>query len=83
MTTLIIISVLPIVLLYMGLYKAQKALLPVTIAGLLVALGAAVMQWNDNAVPIYHGMMLFNNFSIAFSVISIVSTILIFLLSKG
>jgi NADH-quinone oxidoreductase subunit N len=83
MTTLIIISVLPIVLLYMGLYKAQKALLPVTIAGLLVALGAAVMQWNDNAVPIYHGMMLFNNFSIAFSAISIVSTILILLLSKG
>jgi NADH-quinone oxidoreductase subunit N len=83
MTTLIIISVLPIVLLYMGLYKAQKALLPVTIAGLLVALGAAVLQWNDNASPIYHGMMLFNNFSIAFSVISIISTILILLLSKG
>jgi NADH-quinone oxidoreductase subunit N len=83
MTTLIIISVLPIVLLYMGLYKAQKALLPVTIAGLLVALGAAVLQWSDNAEPIYHGMMLFNNFSIAFSVISIVSTILILLLSKG
>jgi NADH-quinone oxidoreductase subunit N len=67
----------------MGLYKAQKALLPVTVVGLLVALGAAVLQWNDNAVPIYHGMMLFNNFSIAFSVISIVSTILILLLSKG
>jgi NADH-quinone oxidoreductase subunit N len=67
----------------MGLYKAQKALLPVTIAGLLVALGAAVMQWNDNAEPIYNGMMLFNNFSIAFSAISIVSTILILLLSKG
>jgi NADH-quinone oxidoreductase subunit N len=83
MTTLIIISVLPIVLLYMGLYKAQKALLPVTIIGLLVALGAAVMQWNDNAQPIYSGMMLFNNFSIAFTVISIVSTILILLLSKG
>jgi NADH-quinone oxidoreductase subunit N len=83
MNTLIIISVLPIVLLYLGLYKAQKALLPVTIIGMLVALGAAVMQWNDNALPIYHGMMLFNNFSIAFSVVSIVSTILILMLSKG
>jgi len=83
MTTLIIISVLPIVLLYMGLYKAQKALLPVTILGLLAALVAAVLQWNDNATPIYHGMMLFNNFSIAFSVTSILSTILILLLSKG
>nr|WP_294941021.1 NADH-quinone oxidoreductase subunit N [uncultured Mucilaginibacter sp.] len=83
MNTLIIISVLPIVLLYMGLYKAQKALLPVTIVGMLVAAGAAIMQWNDNAQPIYHGMMLFNNFSIAFSVVSIVSTILILMLSKG
>jgi NADH-quinone oxidoreductase subunit N len=83
MITLIIISVLPIVILYLGLYKAQKALLPVTIIGLLAALAAAVMQWNTSAVPIYHGMMLFNNFSVAFSVVSIVSTILILLLSKG
>ncbi|MBD1393810.1 NADH-quinone oxidoreductase subunit N [Mucilaginibacter glaciei] len=83
MTTLIIISVLPIVLLYLGLYKMQKALLPVTILGLLAALVAAVMQWGDNAEPIYNGMLLFNNFSIAFSVVSIVSTILILLLSKG
>lgn len=83
MATLIIISVLPIILLYLGLYKMQKALLPVTIVGLLVALGAAVMQWGDNAEPIYSGMMLFNNFSIAFSAISIISTILILLLSKG
>jgi NADH-quinone oxidoreductase subunit N len=83
MTTLIIISVLPIVILYLGLYKVQKALLPVTVMGLLAALVAAVMQWGNNAVPIYHGMMLFNNFSVAFSVISIISTILILLLSKG
>jgi len=37
MNTLIIISVLPLVLLYLGLYKAQKALLPVTVIGLLAA----------------------------------------------
>ena len=43
MNTLIIISVLPIVLLYLGLYKAQKALLPVTVIGLLVALGLATL----------------------------------------
>jgi NADH-quinone oxidoreductase subunit N len=83
MNTLIIISVLPIVLLYLGLYKAQKALLPVTIIGLLAALGFAVSQWNNSAVPIYHGMMLFDNFSIAFSGITIISTILIIFLSRG
>lgn len=83
MNTIIVISVLPIVLLYLGLYKAQKALLPVTVIGLLVALGLAVTQWNNGAVPIYSGMMLFNNYSVAFSVVTIVSTILILLLSKG
>ncbi|MGZ3873312.1 MAG: NADH-quinone oxidoreductase subunit N [Mucilaginibacter sp.] len=83
MNTLIIISVLPIVLLYLGLYKAQKALLPVTVIGLLAALGFAIAKWNDGAVPIYHGMMLFNNFSIAFSGITIITTILIIFLSRG
>jgi NADH-quinone oxidoreductase subunit N len=82
MNTLILISVLPIVLLYLGLYKAKNALLPVTIAGLLVALGLAIAQWNTVAVPIYSGMMLFDNFSIAFSAITILSTILILMLSK-
>lgn len=83
MNTIIVISVLPLVLLYLGLYKMQKALLPVTIIGLLVALGLAVAQWNDVATPLYSGMLLFNNFSIAFSSIAIISTILILLLSKG
>ena len=82
MNTLIILSVLPILVLYLGLYKAKGALLPVTIIGLLGALAAAVMQWNSGAQPIYHGMMLFDNFAIAFSAITIVSTILILLLSK-
>lgn len=83
MSTLIIISVVPILLLYLGLYKAQKALLPVALIGLLTALGFAISQWNSNAVPIYSGMMLFDNFAVAFSAITIISTILILLLSRG
>lgn len=85
MNTIIIISVLPIVLLYLGLYKAQKALLPVTVIGLLVALGAALCQWTakDVAETQYSGMLLFNNFSVVFSSVTIVSTILILMLSKG
>jgi NADH-quinone oxidoreductase subunit N len=83
MTTLIIIAVLPIVLLYLGLYKANRLLLPVTIVGLLLALGSAVTQWNNGAAPIYHDMMLFDNFSVAFSATAIVSTLLILMLSNG
>src|ERR1700754_375693 len=84
MSTLIILSILPILLLYLGLYKAKNALLPVTVVGLLVALGCALSQWTkvDEAQPMFHGMMLFNNFSVAFSAITIISTILILLLSK-
>lgn len=83
MTTLIIIAILSIVLLYIGLFKANHLLLPVTIVGLLLAFGAAVWKWNDSAEPVYHGMMLFDNFSIAFSGIAIISTLLILMLSKG
>src|SRR6202000_940016 len=85
MNTLILISILPIVLLYLGLYKAQKALLPVTVIGLLAALGSAIYAYTekDEATPIYHNMMLFNNYSVVFSVITITATILILLLSKG
>lgn len=83
MTTLIIIAILPIALLYLGLFKASKLLLPVTIAGLLLALASAILQWNNGAVPIYHDMMLFDNFSVAFSGTAIVSTLLILMLSKG
>jgi NADH-quinone oxidoreductase subunit N len=84
MNALIVLSVLPILILYLGLYKAKNALLPVTVIGLLLALGLAVAQWtaNNDVQPIYHGMMLFDNFAVAFSAITIVSTILILLLSK-
>src|SRR6202012_4143060 len=82
MSTLIILSVLPILVLYLGLFKAKNALLPVTVIGLIAALGLALTQWNRGAPPIYHGMMLFDNFSIAFSAITIISTVLILLLSK-
>jgi NADH-quinone oxidoreductase subunit N len=82
MNTIIVISVLPIVLLYLGLYKMQKALLPVTIVGLLVALGLAIAKWNTGAVPEYHGMILFNNFSVIFSSLAIISTLLKIILKK-
>src|SRR4051812_8007092 len=82
MNTIILLSVIPLVLLYLGLYKAKNALLPVTIIGLLGALVLAVAQWNSGAQPICSGMLLFDNFSIAFSALTIASTILILLLSK-
>ncbi len=83
MGTLITISVLAIIVLYLGLYGANKALLPVTVIGLLVAAGFAVAEWNTVAQPVYSGMVLFDHYAIAFSVITILSTVLIILLSRN
>ncbi len=83
MNALITVSLLAIIVLYLGLYKAGKLLLPVTITGLLVALLFSVMEWNMDHSPIYSGMMLYDNFAIAFSSLAIIATILILLLSDG
>lgn len=83
MNSLIVISILALVVLYLGLFKAKNALLPVSIIGLLGALILAIAEWNSVASPIYSGMMLFDNFAVAFSSLTIISTILILLLSKS
>lgn len=84
MDVIITISLLAVLVLYLGLFKAAKALLPVSVIGLLVALGLTINHWDwaNNVRPIFSGMLLFNNYAVAFSAITILSTILIFLLSK-
>jgi len=83
MGSLITISLLAIIILYLGLYGVNKALLPVTAIGLLIAAGFAAAQWNTIAQPVYSGMVLFDHYAIAFSVITILSTVLIILLSRN
>jgi NADH-quinone oxidoreductase subunit N len=82
MNALITISLLGILVLYLGLFKAKKALLPVSLAGLVAAFVFAVAEWGLYAEPIFKGMMLFNNYAAAFSAITIATTALILLLSK-
>lgn len=80
MNIIITIAVTALVVLYAGLFKAKKALLPLTLVGLLVALGFTLCAWNN---PItYFGMMQMDNFALAFSTISIVGTCFIFLLTQ-
>lgn len=82
MNALITLSVLAILVLYLGLYKAKNALLPVTLLGLAISLVLTIMEWNSGAGPIYSGMMLFDNFAVAFTSTCIVSTMLILLISR-
>ncbi|NQV76179.1 MAG: NADH-quinone oxidoreductase subunit N, partial [Bacteroidetes bacterium] len=53
MYVLITLSVLAILVLYLGLYKAKNALLPVTLLGLGAALVLSILEWNSGAAPIY------------------------------
>jgi hypothetical protein len=82
MNALITLSILAILVLYLGLYKAKNALLPVSMIGLASGLILALLEWNSGATPIYSGMMQFDNFAVAFTAIGIVSTMLILLISK-
>lgn len=83
MNALITISILSIIILYLGLFKASRALLPVSLLGLLAALVFSLAEWNNTAGPVFNGMMHFDNFAVAFAGITILSTALIFLLSKN
>src|SRR5690606_2974669 len=54
----------------------------VALIGLVVALVLSLMEWGANAEPIFSRMMLYDHFAVAFSGITIFSTILILALSK-
>ncbi len=83
MNAIITLSILALVVLYLGVFNAKKAVLPVTLLGLVAALGFTLAEWNTHPQPIYSGMMLFDNFAVAFSAICIVATGLILLISKA
>ncbi|WP_164111495.1 MULTISPECIES: NADH-quinone oxidoreductase subunit N [Sphingobacterium] len=83
MAAIITLSLLGILVLYLGLFKAKSALLPVSVIGLLIALVFEVALWGGDAQPIYNGMVVFDNFALAFSILCIVITGLVILLSKA
>lgn len=82
MSAIITLSLLAILVLYLGLFKAHKALLPVSLLGLVAAVVLYGVQWGTAAEPLYSGMVLFDHFAVAFSVVCVVLTALVLLLSK-
>ncbi|WP_129714218.1 NADH-quinone oxidoreductase subunit N [Pedobacter sp. SYP-B3415] len=81
MNIIITISITAFLVLYAGLFKAKKALLPITLIGLLAALGFVCAAWNGNES--HFGMMQTDNFALAFSGLCIAGTMLIFLLTQN
>lgn len=82
MGAIITLSILAILVLYLGLSKNKSALLPVSMVGLLGSGALLLMDWNANAEPLYKGMILFDRYAIVFSVLCVVVTALVLLLSK-
>lgn len=82
MGAIITLSILGIIVLYLGLFKAKSALLPVSLLGLAGSAVFLALDWNKSAVPIYDGMVIFDRFSIAFSILCIVITGLVLMLSR-
>jgi NADH-quinone oxidoreductase subunit N len=80
MLPFIVLAVLGVILLYAGLTKNNKILVPIAVGGLLLTLGLLFRSWGHEH-SYYNQMVLIDNFSIAFNTIAIVTTILILLLS--
>jgi len=80
MNTLIALSVLAVVTLFLGIFNFKRWLLPVIILGLVVALGLNLADWGQ--VKNYYSNMFFtDNFFVAFGGLMIFSTIIVFLMS--
>ncbi|MCX6230555.1 MAG: NADH-quinone oxidoreductase subunit N [Bacteroidetes bacterium] len=78
MNALIFTSILGIVILYLGFTNYKKILSPVAITGLLISLYLSWKEWGLGS-KIFHDMIIFDNFSIAFNISMLIITILIFL----
>ena len=81
MGAIVTLSLLGVLILYLGLFKARNLLLPVSLLGLVVAAGFLIWSPADKAIPQFQGMILFDDFAIIFSTICILLTGLVFLQS--
>lgn len=78
MSALILISVLGVIVLYLGLFAKKSWLAPVGILGLLGAIALFYTGWHINH-PLLGGMVVFDRFSIGFNIGMAIITVLIFL----
>jgi len=83
MAAIITLSLLAILILYMGLYKANRMLLPTSLLGFVLAIFFLVKDWHTVSKPSFSGMIFFDHYAVAFSILCILITGVILTLSKG
>jgi len=79
MATLVILSLLGFLVLFIGAFNLKKAIMPVVILGLIAAFITNALDWDTN--QLHFGMMLVDNFAISFIGLMIFSVLMIMLLA--
>ena len=82
MIPLILLSVFGIVNLFLGFLRSNRVLLPGAMLLLLAVFGANVADWN-NAASYFHGMLVVDNYTVAFSGIVLLTLILLLPFSRS
>lgn len=82
MYTLIAIVALGVLCLIVEIFNGRKAIVPITIVGLLAILGLTATGFNDTA-DTFNNMIVFDNFATTFSCLFIVLTIFLVALSPN
>ncbi len=77
MLTYVTLAVLGILVLFMGVMKQKRYLLPLIIVGLLAVLAVTVSYW-DKGMSYYSRMLVFDNTAVAFICVLVLSSFLIF-----
>jgi NADH-quinone oxidoreductase subunit N len=78
MNAIIAISVLAIIIMFLGVTKKKSILLPLILLGLPIAFFLCVRDWNLN-LHLYNEMYIADNFSVAFNAVLISGTFIVFM----
>jgi NADH-quinone oxidoreductase subunit N len=82
MNTLLAITGIGVIAMLTDIFRVKKILYPVTLIGLLAALGLTVLDWNTGQ-RYFNDMMYFDNYAAAFSGILIFTVFMWFLMSEN
>lgn len=77
MYAIITIFIVALIVLMLGALNQKKPLLPVIFVGLLAAIAINLLEWNQS-VHYFNEMYIADNFSIAFNVVLIFTTLMVF-----
>ncbi|RAU82114.1 NADH-quinone oxidoreductase subunit N [Pontibacter arcticus] len=82
MTSIILLSLFGIVNLFLGFLKSKRIMLPIVLLFLIVVFGVNLLSWN-NTQSYFSNMLTVDNFSVAFTGIMVLTTLLLLPFSQS